>query len=88
MEGLNEVLEAIGSQMGLIVESGVVIAGHSKRLELRTTYGNLIQTSHRQYGDNVVDFYSYQDAGKGPNQNYKVAGTAGINSDGRGSAAW
>ena len=88
MEGLNEVLEAIGSQMGLIVESGVVIAGHSKRLELRTTYGNLIQTSHRQYGDNVVDFYSYQDAGKGPNQNYEDAGTAGINSDGPGGAAW
>ena len=88
MEGLNEVLEAIGSQMGLIVESGVVIAGHSKRLELQTTYRNLIQTSHRQYGDNVVDFYSYQYAGKGPNQNCQDTGTAGINSDGRGSAAW
>ena len=64
MEGLNEVLEAIASQMGLIVESGVVIAGHSKRLELSETYANLHQTSHRQYGDNVVDFYSYQSPGQ------------------------
>ena len=60
MEGLNEVLEAIAYRKGLIVEGAIVIAGHSKRIELRESYGNLRQTSHRRYGDNVVDFYSFQ----------------------------
>ncbi len=88
MEGLNEVLEAIASQMGLIVESGVVIAGHSKRLELRAAYGNLNQTSHRQYGENVVDFYSNHNLGQNPGQTYEDAGADHINSSGAGDLAW
>jgi 16S rRNA (guanine966-N2)-methyltransferase len=84
MEGLNEVLDAIASQMGLIVESGVVIAGHSKRLELGATYGNLNQTSHRQYGDNVVDFYSYHD----PGQAHGDAEAGDLKSGSQGDSAW
>lgn len=60
MDDLDKVLEVIASLIGLIVENGVVVAGHSKRLELRKDYANLHQTSHRQYGDNVVDFFCYQ----------------------------
>ena len=59
MEGLIDVLDAIGSRIGLIAQEGVVIAGHSSRLELPAACGNLQQTIHRRYGDNVVDFYTY-----------------------------
>jgi len=38
----------------------VVVAGHSKRDGLQEIYGPLRLTSHRQYGDNVVDFFVYE----------------------------
>jgi len=38
----------------------VVIAGHSKREDLKERYGPLRLTSHRRYGDNVVDFFVYE----------------------------
>ncbi len=60
MDGLDQVLNAIASQEGLVVEGGVVVAGHSKRSELGASFGKLRQTSHRQYGDNVVDFFTNQ----------------------------
>ena len=60
MGGLDNLLEKIASQAGLIVDGGVVIAGHSKREDLKETYGPLQLTSHRRYGDNVVDFFVYE----------------------------
>ena len=61
MGDFSGLLETMASQRGLMVDGGVVIAGHSKRLELRASYGTLQLTSHREYGDNVVDFYIYQE---------------------------
>ncbi len=60
MGGLDSLLEKLASQPGLVVDGGVVIAGHSKRDDLRETYGPLRITSHRRYGDNVVDFFVYE----------------------------
>ena len=60
MGGLDSLLERIASQAGLVLEGGVVVAGHSKRDDLRETYGTLRMTSHRRYGDNVVDFFVYE----------------------------
>ncbi len=60
MGGLDSLLEKIASQAGLVVDGGVVIAGHSKREDLKEKYGPLRLTSHRQYGDNVVDFFVYE----------------------------
>ena len=60
MGGLDSLLEKIASQPGLIVDDGVVIAGHSKHEDLKETYGSLRLTSHRQYGDNVIDFFVYE----------------------------
>ena len=60
MDGLDQVLNAIASQEGLVVAGGVVVAGHSKRSKLGASFGKLRQTSHRQYGDNVVDFFTNQ----------------------------
>ena len=59
MGDLDSLLEKIASQPGLIVDDGVVIAGHSKREDLKETYGPLRLTSHRRYGDNVIDFFVY-----------------------------
>ena len=60
MGGLDSLLEKIASQAGLVVDGGVVIAGHSKREDLKETYGALRLISHRRYGDNVVDFFVYE----------------------------
>ena len=60
MGGLDGLLDKIASQAKLVVDGGVVIAGHSKHADLKATYGLLRLTSHRQYGDNVVDFFVYE----------------------------
>ena len=60
MGGLDSLMESIASQSGLVADGGVVIAGHSKRVDLKESYGPLQLTSHRQYGDNVVDFFVYR----------------------------
>jgi 16S rRNA (guanine966-N2)-methyltransferase len=60
MGGLDNLMEKIASQSGLVVDGGVVIAGHSKREDLKERYGPLRLTSHRQYGDNVVDLFVYE----------------------------
>ena len=60
MGGLDSLLEKIASQPGLVLEGGVVVAGHSKRDDLSEAYGALRLTSHRRYGDNVVDFFIYE----------------------------
>ncbi len=60
MGGLDSLLEKIAFQPGLVVDGGVVIAGHSKREDLKERYGPLQLTSHRRYVDNVVDFFVYE----------------------------
>ena len=60
MAGLDGLLGKIASQERLVVDGGVVIAGHSKHEDLKERYGPLRLTSHRQYGDNVVDFFVYE----------------------------
>jgi 16S rRNA (guanine(966)-N(2))-methyltransferase RsmD len=57
MDGIGRVLDAVASRKGLVIAGGVVVAGHSKRVELDAQYGDLRRTSHRQYGDNMVDFF-------------------------------
>ena len=59
MGNLDNLMEQVSARSGLIIEGGVVITGHSKREELKEAYGELRLTSHRQYRDNVVDFYVY-----------------------------
>ena len=60
MDGLDGLLERIAGKTKLIVEGGVLVAGHSKHETLREKYELLRLTSHRQYGDNVVDFFVYE----------------------------
>ena len=60
MRNLDDLMEKVAAQPGLIVDGGVVITGHSKREDLKEIYGPLRLTSHRQYGDNVVDFFVYE----------------------------
>ena len=60
MGGLDDLIERIASKSGLIVDGGIVVAGHSKHVSLKEKYGFLNLTSHRQYGDNVVDFFVYE----------------------------
>ena len=57
MSGLDDLIEKISSKSRLIVDGGVVVVGHSKHRALNEKYGFLNLTSHRQYGDNVVDFF-------------------------------
>ena len=57
LEELDEVLEAMASTPGLLGAEGMVVAGHSRHLELKYKYGSLQRVSQRRYGDNAVDFY-------------------------------
>lgn len=59
LQNLGEVLEKLASVDGLVAEAGVVVAGHSKHLELLPGYGPLALRRHRRYGDNVVDFFQW-----------------------------
>lgn len=57
LEELDEVLAAMASTPNLVDQGGMVVAGHSRHLELKSNYGSLQKVSQRRYGDNVVDFY-------------------------------
>ena len=54
---LDTVMEKLGEDTGLLTGDGMVVVGHSRFAQLHTQYGVLCQVSHRQYGDNVVEFY-------------------------------
>ena len=89
MGGLDSLLEKIASQAGLVVDGGVVIAGHSKREDLKQTYGPLRLTSHRQYGDNVIDFFVYeQNSGTAQPPNTRMGLDEGTNSGKDGDLSW
>jgi len=57
LEELDEVLGAMASTPNLIDNEGMVVAGHSRHLELKPEYLSLYRVSQRRYGDNAVDFY-------------------------------
>ena len=85
MVGLDSLLEKIASQAGLVVDGGVVIVGHSKREILKQTYGPLRLTSHRQYGDNVVDFFVYE---RDSDISEPQETLEGVDNDEDGSLSW
>lgn len=58
LPGLDSVLEAIGAMPDLVVKGGMVVVGHSKRLDLLPAYGSLGLVNQRRYGDNAVDFFA------------------------------
>ena len=57
MPDLDKVLEKIGDDEGLVASGGMVVVGHSRFLSLGADYGSLRLSTHRRYGDNVVEFY-------------------------------
>ncbi len=56
MTDLTPVLGPLGEAPGLEA-GGMVVVGHSKRVELADSYGSLSRTSGRRYGDSMVDFF-------------------------------
>ena len=57
MDELGQVMEKLGEEEGPIAEGGMLVAGHSRFIELLPEYGALRRVSHRRYGDNVVEFF-------------------------------
>ena len=57
MAGLDEFMAALGTTPGLLDETGMVVVGHSRHVNLAKEYGDLTLDSNRRYGDNLVDFY-------------------------------
>ena len=57
MENLEEVVEKIQGETGLVAKGGMVVVGHSRFMSLSPEYGTLRLITHRRYGDNVVEFY-------------------------------
>ncbi len=56
MKSLDAVIEAL-DEAQLIEVDGMLVVGHSKRLELKREYGNLSLARSRRHGDSVVDFF-------------------------------
>ena len=42
---------------GPLSVGGIVVVGHSKRVQLADNYGTLSHTNGRRYGDSMVDFF-------------------------------
>lgn len=63
MGAFHQVMEAISVRDELLVSGGMVVAGHSRRTELRAAYGGLRLVVFRQYGDNAVSFYTNDPGG-------------------------
>ena len=59
MNGLMDVVRKISRSRLLINENSCVVVGHSRHVELPGQVEELTLKSHRQYGDNVGDFFSY-----------------------------
>lgn len=57
MGAFHQVLQAIAGQSSLLASDAMVVAGHSRQVELHAAYGGLRRVSLRQYGDNSVSFY-------------------------------
>jgi 16S rRNA (guanine(966)-N(2))-methyltransferase RsmD len=59
MVDLTEFMERLAATAGLVAPGGMVVVGHSPRVDLLANYGELVRYSHRRYGDNVLDFYCW-----------------------------
>ena len=57
MGRLNEFIASLAGTRGLVAEHGMVVVGHSRHVTLESEYGPLKLSSHRRYGDNLVDFF-------------------------------
>ncbi len=53
---LDEVLDRL-AESELLEKGATVVAGHSKRLTLKSSHGNLSLVGHYSYGDSIVDFF-------------------------------
>ena len=53
---LDPILHSVASS-NIVEDSGVVVVGHSKRLNLSKQYGNLHHFKTRQYGDSKLSFF-------------------------------
>ena len=63
IQGLDELLERIAGTPELVAAGGMVVAGHSRFLDLLPEYRPLRRISFRRYGDNVVEFYKRENEG-------------------------
>ena len=59
LKALDPILVAL-EQTRLMGAEGIVVVGHSKRLELKERYGNFSLARRRRHGDSVVDFFSVE----------------------------
>jgi len=59
MMDLARILELL-DQSRMMEAEGMVVVGHSKRLELGERYGSLFLVRSRRHGDSVVDFFSVE----------------------------
>ena len=75
MGAFHQVMDAISLRAELVVSGGMVVAGHSRRTELRAAYGSLRLAIFRQYGDNAVSFY-INDPGDAPENAGEHSGNA------------
>ena len=57
LQGLDGVVDEIAGSPTLLAASGMMVAGHSRFLDMRPEYGPLRRVRLRRYGDNVVEFY-------------------------------
>ena len=63
IQGLDDLLERIAETPELVAAGGMVVAGHSRFLDLLPEYRPLRRVSIRRYGDNVVEFYQRENEG-------------------------
>lgn len=57
LEALDPILWAL-DRSHLMEDEGIVVVGHSKRVELKRRYGTLSMERSRRHGDSVVDFFA------------------------------
>lgn len=61
MTDLSTVLGPLGetepAKQAALEQGAMVVVGHSKRVQLADSYGALVRTGDRRYGDSMVDFF-------------------------------
>ena len=61
MTDLSTVLGPLGenetAKQAALEHGAMVVVGHSKRVQLADSYGALVRTGDRRYGDSMVDFF-------------------------------
>ena len=56
----NAILTSIG-ELGLLKNKGILVCGHSSRIEINKNYGTLECWDNRRYGDSSLAFFSYRE---------------------------